>query len=172
MKKLIRTWKYNFFRIFTFFTFFPNLSLFSKNVQNFVRDFTSLKVYRRFQKFLIGYIKLCCIRKWIQIEVWMYGILSKVTDFTLKLPICCILPKIKIPLTPYYSRGKNSKFYSTSHVNIFFMMKNDCGDDYHNEKAHQSLKILFFQNFHLFFPIYHFFQKMCKTSFGIITPVK
>ena len=52
--------------------------------------------------------------------------------YTLKLPICRILASGPFALQPYYSRGENSKFYSTSHVNRSFMMKNAGEDfDYH-----------------------------------------
>ena len=49
-------------------------------------------------------------------------------SYTLKVPICRIVVPGPFPLQPYYSRGENSKFYSTSHVNRSFMMKNDAGD--------------------------------------------
>ena len=34
----------------------------------------------------------------------------------LKVPICCILASEPFSLQPYYSRGENVKFYSTSQV--------------------------------------------------------
>jgi glucose dehydrogenase len=40
-------------------------------------------------------------------------------DFTLKVPICCILASGPFSLQPHYSRGRNVKFYSASHVNTF-----------------------------------------------------
>ena len=60
----------------------------------------------------------------------------KLVDSALKIPICGRVSKSRFPLQPYYSRGENYKFYSTSHhtnrmciarempVNVFTVTKN------------------------------------------------
>ena len=106
-------------------------------------------------------------RKCNKIENRTYGVSSIFACFTLKIPICCILASEPFPLQPYYSRGENVKFYSTSHVNTFLMMTNDRGERCHSEKAFQSSKKHFFLIFSFFSLVDHFFWKSASTSFGI-----
>ena len=54
-------------------------------------------------------------RKCPQIENRTDGASSFFTSYTSKVEICCILASAPFPLQPYYSRGRNVKFYSTSH---------------------------------------------------------
>ena len=71
---------------------------------------------------------------------------------TVKVPICRILASGPFSLQPYYSRGENVKFYSTSHVNTFLMMTNYRRERRHSEKAPQSskTKIVIFSFFFTF----------------------
>ena len=91
----------------------------------------------------------------------MLGTSSNSNDFTLKLPICCIVVPGPFPLQPYYSRGKNVKFYSTSHVNTFLMITNARGDYSHNEKASRIEKKTFFFKFCHFFSGFIIFFPKC-----------
>ena len=88
----------------------------------------------------------------------MHGTSSKISDYTLIVPICRILASGPFALQPYYSRGRNVKFYSTSHVNTFLRMTNDRGQHCHSEKASRSFKKQFFQILS-FFPDLSFFSK-------------
>ena len=89
-------------------------------------------------------------------------------DFNLKILICRILASDPFPLQPYYSRGENVKFYSTSHVNTFLMMTNDCGERCHSEKSFHNSKKRFFFVFLFFLLFDHFFfEKVRPPSFGI-----
>ena len=97
-------------------------------------------------------------RKWTQIKNRTDGASSFFTGYALKLPICCILASGPFPLQPYYSRGKNVKFYPTSHVNTFLMMTNDRGQHCHSEKASRSPKKQIFKILS-FFPDLSFFSK-------------
>ena len=107
-------------------------------------------------------------RKCIQIEIWTYGTSSNIRDYTLKLPICRILASGPFSLQPYYSRGKNMKFYSTSHVNTFLMMTSDRGQHCHSEKTSRSPKK---QNFQIlsFFSGFVIFFKKCAFKFWTFT---
>ena len=87
------------------------------------------------------------------------GASSIFAAFTLKIPICCVLASGPFPVQPYYSRGENIKFYSTSHVNTFLMMTNDCGEHCYSEKASQTTKKQFFTFFHFFWRVRHLNKK-------------
>ena len=76
------------------------------------------------------------------------------------------------PLQPYYSRGKNMKFYSTSHVNTFLSITNDRGDDCHSEKASRIKKKHFCSVFVIFYGFVIFFSKMCVQTFGLSPWIK
>ena len=105
-------------------------------------------------------------RKCNIIENLTDGAPSFFNDFTLKVRICRILASGPFPLQPYYSRGRNVKFYSTSHVNTFLMMTNDRGERCHSEKASQIKKKRFFTFFHFFDASVIFFKKFVKKSFS------
>ena len=111
-------------------------------------------------------------RKWTQIENRTDGAPSFFTGYTLKVLICRILASAPFPLQSYYSRGRNVKFYSTSHVNTFLMMTNDRGELWHTEKSPQSSKKRFFSFFHFFHFLITFFEKVRPPSFGIWPSVK
>ena len=111
---------------------------------------------------LLAYYELFPSRKCIQIEIWTDGTSSNITGYILKLPICCILASGPFALQPYYSRGKNMKFYSTSHVNTFLSITNDRRDDCHSEKTSRIQKKHFFQFLSFFTDLSFFFQKCAK----------
>ena len=110
--------------------------------------------------FFRSYYESFPFRKCNKIENRTHGASSNITGYTLSVPICCIVVPGPFPLQPYYSRGKNMKFYSTSHVNTFLRITNDRGDHYHSEKASRSKKKQFFRFCH-FFPDLSFFLKKC-----------
>ena len=105
-----------------FFIWFLRFSSFFEKFEffmlTFVRTFTLARVYRMFQKNFGGYSEPYSSRKWTQIEIWTHERSPKIDGYTLKVPICGIGSLGPFPLQPYYSRGENVKFYSTSHVNF------------------------------------------------------
>ena len=112
--------------------------------------------------FFRSYYESFPFRKCNQIENRTHGTSSNIKAFTLSVPICCIVVPGPFPLQPYYSRGKNMKFYSTSHVNTFLMMTNGRGHHCHSEKTSRSQKKLFFQIFSFFSGFVIFFKKSAK----------
>ena len=91
------------------------------------------------------------------------------TGYTLKVPICRILASGLFPLQPYYSRGGNVKFYSTSHVNIFLMITDDRGDRCHSEKASETEKKNDFSHFFNFVDVSVIcFEKVRQPLSGIL----
>ena len=79
---------------------------FFKNVSTFVRDTILKKVYRRVPHFFRVFLDEKPSRKCNKIEKRTYESSSKLGDFTLKVPICCIVSSEQLPLKPYYSRGR------------------------------------------------------------------
>ena len=122
--------------------------------------------------FFRSYYESFPFRKCNKIENRTHGASSNITGYTLSVPICCIVVPGPFPLQPYYSRGKNIKFYSTSHVNTFLRITNDRGHHCHSEKTSRSSKKTIFSDFVIFFRIRHFFQKMCKTLSALLPWIK
>ena len=117
-------------------------------MRTFVRDSTPKIIYRHTIPQNGFKNDARASRKCNKIENRTDGASSIFAGFTLKIPICRILASEPFPLQPYYSRGENVKFYSTSHVNTFLMMTNDRGERCHSEKASQIIKKRFFTFFH------------------------
>ena len=95
--------------------------------------------------FFRSYYESFPFRKCNKIENRTHGASSNIEAFTLSVPICCIVVPGPFPLQPYYSRGKNIKFYSTSHVNTFLMMTNAREEHCHSQKASWIKKTNVFQ---------------------------
>ena len=136
-------------------------------MRTFVRDSTPKIIYRHTIPQNGFKNDARASRKCNKIENRTNGAPSIFKAFTLKIYICCILASGPFPLQPYYSRGKNVKFYSTSHVNTFLMMTNDRGERCHSEKASESEKKRFFTFFLFFHFVITFFEKVRPPSFGI-----
>ena len=112
-EKAYRSKKKHFFLFFC--NFFSELSFFSKmcvhscGLSPWIKSIGILFLIFAFKNDQFPF------RKCIQIEIWTYGTSSNIKDYTLIVPICRILASGPFALQPYYSRGRNVKFYSTSH---------------------------------------------------------
>ena len=166
MKKVSKAQKNDFSCFFVFCQFL--ITFFGKVRQPSSGISPSLKVIERQTKNGL-WSESRSFRKWTQIGNRTDEAPLFFKDFTLKVPIYCILASGPFPLQPYYSRAENVKFYSTIHVNTFLMMTNDREERCHNKKASQSSKNYFYRFFNFFFNFLAFFWKSASTSFRDFT---
>ena len=147
---------FGFYQICLFFKNFEKMCVRKSRILPWIKSIGILELFFR------SYYESFPFRKCNQIENRTHGTSSNIKAFTLSVPICRIVVPGPFPLQPYYSRGKNMKFYSTSHVNTFLSITNDRGDDCHSEKASRSSKKHIFQILSFFSGFVIFFKKCAK----------
>ena len=91
----------NFVICFRIYYFFSKMCVQTFGLSPWIKSIGILEL------FLLAYYESFPFRKCNKIENRTDGASSNINDFTLKLPICCILASGPFFLHPYYSRGKN-----------------------------------------------------------------